>query len=274
MTVRELSLLSVLIILIPVAIFSYSDGAGIGDLGSLMGAFSGILAVIWFYRGLRLQSIQIEEQRTQFSTSYYLQHQDSLLNFLDKASERIEKRHKELIEALGIPDSSHVFSAYLKGMNYYKEALKSTDPHVVLEQTRLWMEIENPCIIFMSSVKDVIILHHKRLGLEEKNEDEDLVDYVYINSSYLFKQPFMAAYENTVRILSEQMMLLSNGRKAMILARKAAMALVAPEGIMKKDKIIEDIEKHNEASLPLPKICEKLVSEQSASPDRYSASAS
>lgn len=259
MTTRELSFLSALIILIPVAIYSYSEKAGIGDLGSLMQGFSGIVAVIWFYRGLRLQSIQIEEQRKQFSGSYYLQHQDSMLSFLDKAAEKIERSYKELIESLSIPDGSHLFSSYLKSMEYYKEAFESTDPNVVLEQTRLWMKIENPCIKFMSSVKDVIILHNKRLGLEEHADDIDIADYVYINSGYLFQQPFMTAYEGAVRMLSEQMMLLSKGRKAMFLALTTAMTLTAPEGIMKKDKMLEDIEKHKIKNLPLPKICEKLL---------------
>jgi hypothetical protein len=182
-----------------------------------------------------------------------------MLSFLDKASERIEKSYKELIDSLDLPDGSHLSSSYLSSMNFYKEALESSDPNVVLEQTQAWMKIETPCITFMSSIKDVIVLHKKRLGIEENDENKDLANYIFINSGHLFQQPFMTAYEGTVRMLSEQMMLMSPGRKAMFLALTTAMTLIAPEKIMQKEKILENIEKHKEERLPVPKICEKIL---------------
>ena len=258
MKTRELTLISIFLILIPFSIYSFSASKDIGDLGSLIGAFSGLVAVIWFYRGLRLQSVQIEEQRIQFSKQHHLQYQDSLLTFLQKASERIEDSHKELIEALSLPDASQLFATYLNSMNYYKEALESTDPNVVMSQVKEWMKIEAPCVKFMSSVKDIITLHKKRLGLEDDAENKDVADYVFINSTHLLQQPFMSTYQGAVKMLSEQMMLLAPGRKAMVLALTTAMALQAPEGLMKIDKIIEDIEKDKSENKPIPKICEQI----------------
>jgi len=82
MKTRELILTSVLILLIPFVMYHFYASKDIGDLGSLVGAFAGIIAVIWFYRGLRLQSLQIEEQRLQFEKQHHIQYQDSLLTFL------------------------------------------------------------------------------------------------------------------------------------------------------------------------------------------------
>ena len=93
MKTRELILISIAIVLIPFAVFSLSLSKDIGDLGSLLGAFAGILAIIWFYRGLRLQSLQIEEQRQQFSKQHHIQYQDSLLTFLERSSDRIESSY-------------------------------------------------------------------------------------------------------------------------------------------------------------------------------------
>jgi hypothetical protein len=58
---------------------------------------------MWFYRGLRLQSLQIEEQRQQFSKQHHIQYKDSLLSFLEKSSDRIERSYEELIEDLKLP---------------------------------------------------------------------------------------------------------------------------------------------------------------------------
>ena len=256
MKTRELILTSILIFLIPFAIYFFSASHDIGALGSLIGAFSAIIAVIWFYRGLRLQSLQIEEQRIQFSKQHHLQYQDSLLTFLQKASERIEDSHQELIKSLSLSDSTQLTATYLNSLSYYKEALESTDPNVVMSQVREWMKIEGPCVKFMSSVKDIITLHKKRLGLEDDTENIDVADYVFINSGHLFEQPFMSAYQVAVKMLSEQMMLLNPGRKAMLLASITAAALLAPEGIVEKEKIIEDIEKTKSENKPIPKICE------------------
>jgi hypothetical protein len=45
MKIRELTLLSILIFCIPFAVYTYSASSNIGDLGSLLGASSGIIAV-------------------------------------------------------------------------------------------------------------------------------------------------------------------------------------------------------------------------------------
>ena len=258
MNTRELVLISVLILLIPVALFVSMDGSSIGDFGSLMGAFIGLIAVIWFYRSLRLQSIQIEEQRIQFSKQYSLQHQDSLLAFLDKSSDRMQNSLSELIESLDIPDASQIFVAYLGNMQYYKLAFESTDPNIVKSEIEAWLKIEGPCVKFMSAVRDIIILHKRRLGLEDNHEGIDVAEYVYINGSHLMNQPFMSSYKNSVDMLSEQMNLIVPGRKAMALAASAAMAQLAPEGIMKEDKIIEDIKKAKADGAPIAKICNAL----------------
>ena len=192
----------------------------------------------------------------QFEKQHHIQCQDSLLAFLQKASEKIEKSHDELVETLSLSHSNQLPACYLNTMGFYKEALESTDPNIVISQVQEWMKIEGPCIKFMSSVKDVISLHKKRLGLKSDTDEYDVVDYVYINSTHLLQQPFMSSYQVAVKMLSEQMMLLAPGRKAMVLASTTAMALIAPDGLMKKDKIIEDIEKSKKEGKPIPKICE------------------
>ncbi len=258
MKIRELTLLSILIFCIPFAVYTYSASANIGDLGSLLGASSGIIAVIWFYRGLRLQSLQIEEQRIQFSKQHHIQYQDSLLSFLLSASERIERNHKEVIQALNLSNSAELSATYLNSLHFYKEALESTDPNVVMAEIQEWMKIEGPCVKFMSSIKDVIVLYKKRLGIEDDNNDRDVADYVYINSIHLLQQPFMSSYQAPVKMLSEQMMLLNPGRKAMFLASTVALVMLATEGLMKKDKVIEDIKKAKSEGRPIPKICEMI----------------
>jgi hypothetical protein len=262
MKTRELGLISVAIVLVPFAVFSLSASKDIGDLGSLLGASSGFIAVIWFYHGLRLQSLQIDEQRLQFSKQYHLQYQESLLAFLEKASDKVKCSHQELISALGLPDSNQLAVKYLQSLSYYKEALESTDPNVVTSHVQDWMKIEGPCVKFMTSVKDVITLHKRRLGLEDDPDTDDVADYVFINSGHLLQQPFMSSFQVSIKMLSEQMMIISPGRKAMVLAITTAMALLSPEGLIKKDKIIQDINGHKSQNKPIPKICDVFIANQ------------
>jgi len=178
---------------------------------------------------------------------------------LEKASEKIESSHKELVNTLGLADSNQLYVTYLKSLKYYKEALESTDPNVVMSHVQEWMKIEGPYVKFMSSVKDVITLHMRRLGLADDTEHKDVADYVFVNSGHLLQQPFMSSYQVDIKMLSEQMMVISPGRKAMILASTTAMALLSPEGLVKKDKIIEEINELKSKNKPIPKICDKLI---------------
>ncbi len=255
---RELVLISILILLIPFALYFWMGGNGVGDLGSLLGAASGLLAVIWFYRSLRLQSIQIKEQKEQFIKQHHIQLQDSLLTFLDKSSERMEEYHSDLIKSLGISEPSHLVGTYIDNVQYFKDALESTDPEEVMSKFQSWMKIEGPCVKFMSAVRDIIILHDKRLGISKDSDGVDPADFVFINGAHLMEQPFMSAYQVSVNLLSEQMMLITPGRNAMILASMAAAAQIYPEGYMKTDKIIEDIKKAKSNGLLVPRICDVL----------------
>ena len=258
---RPLILISILLFLIPLSVFYFTEQKDTGDLGSLLGAFSGVIAVIWFYRGLRLQSLQIEEQRIQFTKQHHLQSQDSLLSFLEIASKKIEESQLEMINALGVDDPTKVSAKYFESIAFYKEAIESVDSQLVLEAAQSWLKIEEPCVKFMNSVKDVILLHKKRLGLSDiEDKNNDSAEFVYVHGSHFLSQPFISRYQPTAGLLSEQMMLISPGRASMKLSYYAALVFIMPKDIMKKDKIMADIRDHKSKDRPVPKICEKLLS--------------
>jgi hypothetical protein len=270
---KELLLVSALLLLIPFGLYVWMDGKGPSDLGSLLGAFCGLLAIIWFYRGLRLQSIQIDEQRKQFIHQMRIQHQDSLLGFLVTASDRMDRYLNELLTSLNIPNESKLLVKYLDALIYYKQALESSDPNEVKTQIENWIKTEGPCVKFMASVRDIIVLHQKRLGIEDNSEGVDPAEYVFINGKYLMDQPFMSAYKIAVTALSEQMSLLCPGRKAMGLASIAAACQIMPDGVMKKDIIIQDIKKAKADGLLVPKICDALWANKANAADAKSHTA-
>ena len=189
----------------------------------------------------------------------HIQHQDSLLAFLETSSNRVEHSLSELMVSLNISEESDVASRYFESLKYYKTALESNNPNEVISHVKSWLKIEKPYVKFMSSIRDIIVLHKRRLGMEDNPEGIDVVDYVFINSTHLMNQPFMLAYKGTVYLLSEQMIRVQPGRKAMILAYESAIAQITPEGVMKKDKIIEDINKAKIEGTPVPKVCDALI---------------
>ena len=91
----------------------------------------------------------------------------------------------------------------MESLKYYKQATESRDPNEVMSQIMNWTKIENPCFKFMASVRDIIVLHKKRLGMEDNSQGVDPAEYVFINGTHLMNQPFMSAYKMTVNLLSE-----------------------------------------------------------------------
>jgi hypothetical protein len=165
----------------------------------------------------------------------------------------------DLISNLGIDDEAQVLSVYLSNMQFYKQALECTDPSEVTATIKEWMKIETPCSKFMMAVRDIVVLFKMRLGMENDSEETDSAEYVYVQSGYLMKQPFMSPFKITVQMLAQQMSLISPGRNAMYLASSAAIALTAPKGIMKIDKIIENINKAKEEGKVIPEVCNTLI---------------
>lgn len=235
------------------------NGDGVNDLGSVLSAFSGLIAVFWFYRGLRLQSVQISEQRKQFAQQFEMQYQDSLLIFLNICSDKMKNYHAELLKALGISNESLICSTYVKNLKLYKRIIKSTNPEEVIIDSIEWEKIEEPCIKFMNSVRDIIKLYKQRINLAEENDENDPVIYVFINNAHIMDQPFMSFYKNTVKALSEEMMIFSPGRKSMKLASRSAPALLVPPEIVKIDVIRNEIKIAKKSGVLIPKICEKLL---------------
>jgi len=266
LTIKELILITVVLLIFPIGLFFWMDGNGPSDLAALLGAFSGLIAVMWFYRGLRLQSIQINEQRHQFIKQFRLQHQDSQLAFLESSSKRLKNSLDDLIAALNISDETQLASAYLTSIPFYKLATESTNPDDVISEIQKWMKIEGPCAKFMTVVRDIVVLYKLRLGMDDDSEGVDPAEYVYINSGHLMKKPFMSPYKTAVDMLSQQMNLLNPGRNAMRLASLSALALNVPKGMMKTDIIIQDIEQAKTNKKLVPKICNELIANQPVEP--------
>ena len=180
LTTRKLILITIALLIFPVALFDWMDGNGPSDLASLLGAYSGLIAVMWFYRGLRLQSLQINEQRNQFIKQFTLQHQDSKLAFLESSSKRLKSSLDDLVASLNLPDETQITVTYLSSLPFYKLATESTNPEEVISEIKEWMKIEGPCTKFMTVVRDIVVLYKLRLGFEDGSEGVDPAKYVYI----------------------------------------------------------------------------------------------
>jgi hypothetical protein len=253
---------SLLLLVFPYCLYVWMNGQGPSDLGALYGAACGFLAVLWFYRGFRLQSLQINEQKKQFLQQMHIQHQDSLLDFLITSSERIEHQSKNMLNSLNLTDTSEVPVLYSKSPKYYDKALKSSDHKEVQMEVDNWLKIESPCSTFMSSVRDIIVLYRRRSGKPDNFEGVDPAEYVVKNGKDLMAQPFMTTYKGEIELLAQFMYSLLTYRKSMRLALIAALLKSVPE-VSQKDFIVKQIQEAKKKGEKIPKICDGLYEENS-----------
>jgi len=134
--------------------------------------------------------------------------------------------------------------------------LKSSDPHEVLEQFKVWMNIEGPATIMINGIKSASEIYFRAIGLKDIDYSKEPEDFVYIYSPYIWKLPYFNSYCGIAKMLSEAMGTLQPGRKAALLASEVALAKTSMKGLMKEDKIREEIKTRKASGLSIPKIAE------------------
>jgi hypothetical protein len=248
--------LTIVVILLGILIFEYFPLSYCATIGTVVGGIGSIIAVIWFYTSLQFQREQLEEQRKQFISEFQQIREDGRRNalilsrdILNETEKRISRMNPEL------KDISDLVPLYLQ-FSELKPIFEETNPSQVKQYIQDWLKKEGPAVVLMKGIKSAAEIYFRVLNLEGIDFTKDAEEFVYIYGLHLWKLPFFDVYQPTATMLAEFMIKLSPGRKSVILASMVVASMLAPKGVMRDDKIREDIENHRKKGYPLPKIVE------------------
>ncbi len=247
----------ILTIIIVLAAFAISrlDREEYSAVGSLVGGFGSVLAVIWFFTSLQYQARQLEEQRGQFLTEFQHIREDSRRNALILAKDILNDTEKRALAQN--PDLKSITDLMTLCIQFseLKLVLEGNDPSIVQQHALTWLKKETPALTLLNGIKNAAETYFRAVGISNIDYSKDAEEFIYIYGAHLWKAPFFQTYQGSATMLANIMMRLRPGRNAVYLALIVNVDMLIPtKNMVKDDKIIEEIENHKAKGYPLPRI--------------------
>ena len=237
---RLLILITIAIVLVSINVLIHFSDTKASSIGSIVGAFGSVLAVVWFFAALKSQSEQLENQKDQFLAEFQTLREESRRNALMFARDVLKDAEKEALKQNPkLNTRSDLFTNYID-FSSLGIILKSSDPNEVLEQFKVWLKIEGPAITMMRGIKSASEIYFHAIGLKGIDYSTEPEKFVFINSPHIEKLPYFDTYAGSLHLLTTWMVNLQPGRKAALLAWQVASAKT-PGILMKEEKIREEI---------------------------------
>jgi hypothetical protein len=235
-------------------------------IGTVFGAFAGVLAVIWFSGSLYYQSQQLVEQKIQFLENFRQLREDNRRGALLVARDVLSRAEERALKSNPDLKSIGDLTACYIGLRDMAMILKSTDPNAILEAGKKWMLTqEGPALFMMRGIKNAAEVYFRATGNENIDYSKEPEEFVFIYGPTLWKLPFFDEYGGLMGLLPEFMFMLAPGRASAKLAYTVAAFKQAVNtgigNIYSNDKILEEIKKHKEAGYRIPPIAEDLAEE-------------
>ena len=232
-------------------------------IGTVIGAFAGILAVIWFSASLYYQSQQLKEQKVQFLENFKQLREDNRRSSLVVVRDLLSRAEERALKSNPALRSINDLMTLYMDFSEWPTILQSTDPALVIEAGKKWVVTkETPAVIMMRGIKNAAETYFRATGNENVDCSMEPELFVFTYGPTLWKLPFFDEYGSITGMLPEVMVQLTPSRASIILAYwVAALKQSASEGtnMFRKDKIMEDIKKHKEAGYPMPEIAKDLA---------------
>jgi hypothetical protein len=234
------------------------DPEELSALGSILAGAGGLLAVIWFSAGLRYQSKQLEEQRSQFVAQFHHLQETNRRDALVLAKEILDKAEEKAISHNGSISSVNELSTEYTNFAELKPILESTNPQEVILAFQSWMKKEGAALTLLTGIKSAAEVYLRSVGATDIDYSKTPEDFYFIYSPRFASQPFFIALAGTATLLSEFMVRLAPGRNAAQIAFFAASAKSISHEIIKMDKLRSDMAKHVAEGYSLPAIAKDI----------------
>lgn len=226
--------------------------------GSIFAAAGSLIAIVWFYNSLRQQSIQLNEQRTQFQLEFNnlrLEGKRSVIatakTILDDMEDKVNISLKDFGKLEDLP------TLFLtKFFPLLKPITESKDPEEVLEAIKECSLILGPARTFLGLMKDAGILFLENDGVAVIDDDNQPEWFIITYQKHLENKSIISRYLPIATILSNIMVKVK--LRIIFIASETALALMEPT-YMKEDEILNDVLEYKEKNNYLPKIAEEWL---------------
>ncbi len=236
----------------------FVDIDNLSAYGSILAASGSFIAVIWFTGSLRYQAQQLKEQREQFQKEFDRSNEESRRNALLLAKEiLITAENRALAVNSELSSVEQIFPNYINFIEF-KDIFESNDPTVVQESVNSWYKKETPAVELMKGIKSAAQVYFIAIDKLDVDYTKSPEDFVYIYGCHLWSLPFFSTYQSSAMSLSEYMMRLQPGRRAVHFAALGAMATLTTSEILKMDEIRADIAEYEVNGRKIPPIAEIL----------------
>lgn len=227
-------------------------------LGSLLSAAGSVLAVIWFTGSLYYQSLQLKEQREQFSKELEELRGDARRNALTVASEILRDAEDSALKANPAMSSiSELPSRHFLNLKPFNVIMKSMNPQEVRAAGFEWLKTEYPAIVLLGGIKHAAEVYFRAINRTDVDFSLDPEEFVDRYGSSLWTIPYFGKYEAVGEWLSTDMLRSKHSRKAASLAHLVASSKIVSSEPDRKE-ILKAVNKHREEGLPMPAIAEDV----------------
>ncbi|MBA3929765.1 MAG: hypothetical protein C0521_09270 [Xanthomonas sp.] len=262
MSTRVLIILTIVIFLaVGVATFML-DANSLSALGSIIAAGGSLAAVLWFSASLRHQATQLdaqmkqlEDQRVQFRAQYEHLQESSRRDALLIARDILDKAEAEALKAGSWASLGELTNAYMH-FGELGPLTTSKDPDTVLKAFETWSVKENAAVSFLNGVKSAAEIYLRGTATPNIDFSKDPEEFCMVYGPWFQKQPFFSRISGHTDMLAELLVRLKPGRAAAQIAFFVASDKTLPKGIIRAERIREDIEKQRSADHLIPAIAE------------------
>ncbi|MDD5022109.1 MAG: hypothetical protein PHR82_08305 [Endomicrobiaceae bacterium] len=215
-----------------------------------------LIAVIWFYNSLQLQSTQLDEQRKQFQLEFNNIKLESKRNTLLLVKEILIDMDKKVTDELdGIGKLENMLDLFIhKVLPALSNIADTADPNIVMEEIHKCNKILIPINMFLISMKDVfkLILENEGEIISENNYTNEM--FVNIYGKKIKNNAFLSKYIGIANSLSGFMIQFK--LEVIELASLAVIGLKSPRTLKNEEFISKINEFKNNNNVWVPKIVE------------------
>lgn len=249
-------ILTIIIVVAFSAVFCFLDKKYYSAIGSLIGGFGSIIAVIWFFTSLQYQAQQLEEQQKQFSKGFQKISEDGRRSALALAKSILCEAEDRALRRSGMKEISELGTLYTKHIIDYKKILQERNPEILQIIISTWSEKVEPANILLRGIKSAAEIYFTSIGLNDIDYSKSPEEFITTYGDKLWDKPFFSNYHAPAIILAPIVINCIPYTETVKLTFEICVDILLNDSGKGKLGIIDSINKHKAKGYPIPKIAD------------------
>ncbi|MCP4267750.1 MAG: hypothetical protein GY777_19650 [Candidatus Brocadiaceae bacterium] len=248
-------ILTIIITILLIVTFCFFDKDQYAAIGSLVGGFGSVIAIIWFFASLQYQAQQLEEQRGQFTKEFQKINEDGRRNSLVLAKNILdETENRALTQKIELKNITELMIYYMKHAPIFRQILVERDLATLQECTFKWYDKVEPANILMRGIKSAAGVYFGSIGINDIDYSKEPELFIHEYGNQFWDEPFFNSYKGTAMGLAALMTKCIPQRDTVHLAFSICLDRLGSDGRNDELGIIASINDHKAKGYPMPQI--------------------